>query len=174
MRRARWMVILAVATLAGRADAQDYRVKLTLPGGTRLPIALDTVGVPYEVDAPKSKVFSAVSEVMTDLEIPIVHRDYPLGYIGNAKLQLRTFFAGSQLSRYVECGLGALGPNANAWRVHMGLITFVDSIAPNKSRVRIAMSAGAIDPGGATKDPSMCGSTGVLEEKVKTLLGKKL
>ena len=56
----------------------------------------------------------------------------------------------------------------------MGLIVFADSIAPNRTRVQIAMSAGAIDSGGATKDPSMCGTTGVLEDKIKTLLAKRL
>ena len=117
---------------------------------------------------------SALAAVMTDLQIPIEQRDYALGFIGNTKLQLRAFFAGSQLSRYLECGLGATGPNANSWRVHMGLIVFADSIAPNRTRVQIAMSAGAIDSGGATKDPSMCGTTGVLEDKIKTLLAKRL
>lgn len=172
--RTKWMVAAALAVATSSAAAQDFRVKVTLPGGNRLPIALDTVGVPYEVDAPKAKVFAALSQVMADLEIPVEHRDYGLGFIGNAKLQLRAFFAGSQLSRYVECGLGVLGPNANSWRVHMGLIAFADSLGPNKTRVRVAMTAGAADPAGATKESTMCGSTGVLEEKISGLLTKKL
>jgi hypothetical protein len=168
------MIVLALGAFAHRASAQDFRVKVTLPGGNRLPIALDTIGAPYELDFPKSKVFSAFSEAFTDLEIPIENRDYSLGVIGNATLQIRAFFAGSQLSRYAECGLGATGPNANSWKVHMAVIAFIDSIGPTKTRVRVAMTAGAADPAGATKESTMCGTTGVLEDKLSARAAKRL
>ena len=165
--------VLCGATIA-TAQAQDFRARVTLPGGNRLPIALDTIGSPYEIDAPKSRVYAAVAGVMKDLQIPLDHDDFAFGTIGNATLQLRVFFAGSQLSRYVECGLGVLGPNSNSWKVHMALMTFVDSLGSNRSRVRVALTAGAADPAGATKESTMCGTTGVLEEKISTLLAKKL
>lgn len=177
MRRV-MMQALTVGVLSGAivatAHAQDYRARVTLPGGNRLPIALDTIGTPYEVDAPKARVYDAVALVMKDLKIPLDHDDVAFGTIGNATLQLRAFFAGSQLSRYVECGLGVLGPNANSWKVHMALMTFVDSLGPTRTRVRVALSAGAADPAGATKESTMCGTTGVLEDKISALLAKQL
>jgi hypothetical protein len=159
-------IVVALLLCASRAESQDFRVRVTLPGWSRHPLALDTVASPMVIDAPKSKVFAAYTAAMDELKIPIQERDLLAGTVGNAAVQARYNFAGFPMSRLVGCGLGAFGPNANSYRIHIALMAIMDSIGPTQTRVRMAMAAGAYDPGGAAKEPASCESTGVLEEKI--------
>ncbi len=176
MRRVlRWMLGRALSVLVvGTAQAQNFRVQVSLPGWSRHPIALDSVAQPFVMDAPKAMVFAAFAGAMDELKIPIETRDQLGGLVGNATIQARFNFAGLPMTRIVECGLGATGPNANGFRVHIALMAIMDSIGPSKTRVRMALAAGALDPSGAAKEPATCGSSGVLEEKIIALARKRL
>lgn len=173
MRRS-LLVMMGMVAITAMAKAQDFRVRVTLPGWSRHPLALDTVAAPFVLDAPKAKVFAAYAAAMEELKIPIEERDQPNGTVGNAALQVRFNFAGYPLSKLVGCGIGAMGPNANSYRVHLALMAIIDSIGPTKTRVRMAMAAGAYDPGGAAKEPASCESTGVLEERITDTAKRKI
>jgi len=160
--------------VSGVASAQNFRVLVTLPGWSRHPMALDTVSAPYEVDASSGRAFAALATAMGELKIPVTERDSAAGLVGNAKLQQRHSFAGYQLSKLVNCGLGVTGPNANSYQVHMALIGFIDPLGPSKTRIRIAFAAGALDSSGAAKEPASCGSTGVLEERLAEMVKQRL
>ncbi len=172
MRSARLLFLLCAVT--SLASAQNFRVLVTLPGWSRHPMALDTVSAPYEIDAPAGRVFSAFASALDELKIPITERDSAGGLVGNAKLQQRHTFAGMQLSKLVNCGLSAMGPNANTYQVHAALIAFIDPLGPSKTRIRIAFAAGALDSSGAAKEPASCGSTGVLEERLADMVKQRL
>ena len=163
-----------LCTVPSLATAQSFRVLVTLPGWSRHPMALDTVSTPYEIDAPARRVFHEFANALDELKVKITERDSAGGLVGNAQLQQRHVFAGFPLSKLVGCGLGATGPNANSYLVHMALMGFIDSVGPSKTRIRIAFAAGALDTGGAAKEPVSCGSTGVLEERLAALVKQRL
>lgn len=168
------LMLVATSLATSVATAQDYRVKVMLPGWSRLPLALDTVATPIEIDAPAGRVFAALAAAMDELKIPVNIRDSVGGLVGNATLKQMYAFAGFPMARIQNCGIGAMGPNASSYRVHMALVGFIDELGPSKTRLRIAFAAGAADISGASKDATMCRSTGALEERLADLVKMKV
>lgn len=66
------------------------------------------------------------------------------------------------------------GPNADSYRVSAALLTILDPLPGNKTRLRVAFAAGAREVIGTSNDPVMCGSSGIFEarlvERIKTLI----
>jgi hypothetical protein len=71
------------------------------------------------------------------------------------------------MSRYISCGSGMTGPNADNYRIYLAVVAFVDSLAPNKTRLGVALAAAAQDLQGSAKLPIACGSTGALEGQIR-------
>lgn len=170
---ARWLIALLLG-MSTVASAQTYRVLVTLPGWSRRPTALDTMTTTFEIGAPSGSVFAALSAVLVELDIPTDIRDSVGGMLGNATLKKTYNFAGFQLSRLQECGMGATGPNANTYRVHMALVGFVDEDGPARTHLRIAFAAGATDLAGTSKEASSCRSTGALEARIADLVKQRV
>lgn len=156
------------------ASAQEYRVRVTLPGWDRVPLALDTVATPVEIDAPAHKVFLATVAAMEELKIPLTINDAAQGIVGNATLKLTYSFAGFPMARLQNCGIGAMGPNASSYRLHIAIVAFVDDAGASRSKLRVAFAAGATDLAGTSKEPTMCRSSGALEEKIAELVKQRL
>ena len=172
MRTALFTMIFVVGV--GSLSAQFARARVRPPGFI-VQVALDTMSVPEELDAPYGKVYTAVLAAFDEMKIPLDTRDSALGVVGNLALRRSGNMSGSQLSRWLNCGMGMTGPNADSWRTYIAVAALLDRVSTtNKTRIRVAMVAGAQDMQGASKDAVPCASSGGIESKVLELIKKKV
>ena len=106
-------VVLAAALVlhATALLGQAYRARVRLPTHSQV-IALDTLAIRTELTAPAAEVFAVTAAVLElELKIELKTRDSTAGLVGNLELvKMRTL--GDALSRYLICGVGMTGPNA--------------------------------------------------------------
>jgi hypothetical protein len=167
------LIILGLLLPVDAPLAQPYKARVRLPAYPAV-IALDTIAVRTEVPAPKLEVFQvAAAALETEFKIELKIRDSTSGLVGNLELVKLRSLGRSPMSRYVSCGSGMTGPNADSYRVYLAIIAIVDSVAPDKTRLGVALAAAAQDLQGSSKQPVMCGSTGALEGQVRRLVAAR-
>lgn len=163
-------VVLGVATAL---PAQTYRARVWLPAYPNV-IALDTIAVRSEFPAPRLEAFKVTAAVMElELKIDLKIRDSTAGVVGNMELVKMRSFGRSPLSRYVSCGHGITGPNADRYRVYLALVAFVDTVPDKGTRLGVSLAAAAQDIEGSSKQPVKCASTGALEGQIRRLVAAR-
>jgi hypothetical protein len=155
-------VLCASASTLG---AQYMRARVW-PPGFPTQVALDTIAVPVLIAAPVGKVYHAVIAAFDEFRIPIVTKDSANGMVGNSSITQSHSFAGSQMSRWFNCGTGMTGPNADTYRLYIAVAALLDRISADTTRLRIGMIAGAKDMQGNAKDAVGCATSGNLEQKL--------
>ena len=153
------------------ADAQNppQRTIISIPGHAA-PVLLDTIGAPKEVGGSPARAFAALLIAYEGLRIPVKVRDTVFRYIGNLHLTKMRELGGTPLSRYIECGNDMTGARADKYRVHLAIVSRIDSLGPDRSRLRSSVVAGAEDVMGNSMYPIPCGSTGALESRIADLV----
>ncbi len=166
---------IALASIAASAlPAQPYRARVWLPAYPNV-IALDTIAIRSEFPAPRLEAFKVTAAVIeTEFNIDLKVRDSTAGVVGNMELVKMRKLGRTQLSRYVSCGQGMTGNNADSYRVYLALIAFVDTL-PDKGMIRlsVALAAAAQDLQGSSKPPVKCGSTGALEGHIRRIVAAR-
>jgi hypothetical protein len=153
--------------------AQAYRARVRLPGYAQV-IALDTIAVRTELNASRSEAFTvAAAAIEHEFKIELRLRDSTAGVVGNLELVKMRRFGNAAMSRYVSCGSGMTGPNADSYRIYIAVAAFVDSIAPGKTRLGVGLAAAAQDLQGSAKAPIACGSTGAFENQVTRTIAQR-
>ena len=168
-------VLLAAALVlhATALSGQAYRARVRLPTHSQV-IALDTLAIRTELAAPAAEVFAVTAAVLElELKIELKTRDSTAGLVGNLELVKMRTLGRAPLSRYVSCGSGMTGLNADNYRIYLAVIAFVDPLPGNKTRLGVALTAGAQDVQGNAKQPVACGSTGALEGHVRRTVAAK-
>ncbi|MBL8987381.1 MAG: hypothetical protein JNJ80_14010 [Gemmatimonadetes bacterium] len=67
------------------------------------------------------------------------------------------------VSRYLSCGSGLTGPNADAWHVYYTLVVGVARTGPTQSSVELTFTAEAVDVPNGQRDRVACATTGAFE-----------
>ena len=109
-----------------------------------------------------SDVWQTLPQVYYELTIPVETRDSAHRLIGGA-VSARRSLANKPLSRFVDCGTTAVGPNANSYNVRLNVQTQVDSAGAAETTIRSLVSATAANDGGITV---RCASKGDLERLI--------
>ncbi|MCC6773779.1 MAG: hypothetical protein IT360_21515 [Gemmatimonadaceae bacterium] len=163
-------IALAVPLLA----AQPSRLQVKLRAFP-VQIVLDTMVCAHEkVAATPAQAFAALRAVYAELKIPRSVADSANGQLGTLKL-VRTYTLGNErLSVYLNCGTGMTGANADSWRITMGIASFVRTADDGTTTVATGLVAQAEDMGGASKEPAMCGSSGLLEARIAPMVKERL
>lgn len=164
------LLFLCVALPVG-AQRPRSRIALPLFGAQ---VVMDTIGEALEVGAPPGKVYRAANMVLRNYKIEPDVEDSVGGVVGAAKLSRSRNLAGSNLSRFLECGSSITGPRADTHRVTMPLLLLIDPAGDGKSKLRVALVASAQDRSGVSNSPVLCGSTGALEGMLRTAIDKQL
>jgi hypothetical protein len=167
--------LLALAVTTTTASAQFARVRVRPPGFAE-QVALDTLMQPLEFNAPYGKLYSATLAVFDDLKIPMTTKDSLKGVVGNLELKKTGSLAGSQMSRWMNCGAGMTGPNADNFRIWLSVAVMLNQTKGQTStHIRAGLVSGAEDMQGHSMAPIGCASTGALEqillEKIKQKAG---
>ena len=163
------VVLFGVATAA----AQNVRVRIGVLGHSA-PLAVDSLASAFDVAASRGATFAAVAAVLAELKVPIDTRDSARGMVGVMRIAKLRTFAGAPISRFLSCGNGIIGANADNWRIYITALAFVDAKDSANTVLRVAMVGGAEDIQGSSKDPVACGSTGGFENFVFDRVKKRL
>ena len=163
------LLCLAVCASASALGAQYARARVW-PPGFATQLALDTIGLPVMIAAPAGKTYLAVIAAFEELKIPLATKDSVNGMVGNMELVKTHSLAGSQMSRWFNCGNGFTGPNADNFRLYIAVEALLDRMARDTTRLRIGMVAGSQDMMGNAKEPVACASSGALEQKLVELI----
>jgi hypothetical protein len=70
------------------------------------------------------------------------------------------------MSSWIRCGEGITGPNADSWRVSIAILSAVERVAKDTTRVRTVVVASARNMAGGSSAPMMCTTSGQLEEAI--------
>ncbi len=168
------LVLLSVVPVSTVLVAQPPTLLVKLRAFP-VQVALDTMVFAREkVEATPAEAFAALRAVYTELKIPRSVADSANGQIGTLRL-VRTFTIGDErMSAYLNCGAGLTGANADSWRITMGIASFVRTASDGKTTVATGLVAQAEDMGGASKEPVMCGSSGLLEARIAKMVAARL
>ena len=169
------VTLLTAVALAAPAGAQTARVRIGIIGHQG-PVAVDSLATIVTIGAPAGATFAAVSRVFTEeLRIPVDSRDSLRGVVGVSSVARMRTFANARISRWLNCGSGITGLNADNWRVFVTAFAFVDRADSASTTLRLAIVGGARDVAGSSTEPVACGSNGTFEslvaERVKVNLG---
>ncbi len=128
--------------------------------------------------APPTAVWTAVKQVYADYGVPLTVENTLGHQLGNSDFYRTRTFAGSPMAKLVSCGSGITGPNAASYRIYMSLLTVVDGLGKDSTKVSVTFTTSARDmAGGTSADRLPCGSTGELERlflvRVNTLIAPR-
>ncbi len=159
-------LLLAVCCAATSLSAQESRSMVGL-AAWKNTFPIETVTIPFTLDAPAVKAYAAVKEAYADLNLSIDKDDPTGGLIGIQLFKGQTSFAGFRMARLFDCGDAAVGgPNANTYRLSIVFLTLVDRVDDGHTKLRIGVVASAVQPAGTRAEAVRCASSGVLEQKL--------
>ncbi|HEX4935034.1 MAG TPA: hypothetical protein VFV33_17730 [Gemmatimonadaceae bacterium] len=171
------LTVSTLALVAPRAQAQNPRVRIAIIGHPG-PVAIDSLASIVTINAPRAVVFHQAAQVFAELKVQVDARDSLRGMVGVTGSQTMRRFAGRPISRWLNCGSGITGLNADNWRVYITAYAFADAADSASTTLRLAMVGGAQDVQGNSTQPVACGSTGAFEsmvaDKIKSRIAQGL
>lgn len=147
--------------------------EINLPGGA-VWVRLDTVSASVMVPGDRSSVFRAAVQVFKALKIRTDVVDSTRAEVGSLNLVESHSFAGRRMSSWLRCGESMTGPNADTWRIYMAVVSGVERVGADSSRVRTLLTATARNMAGGSSNPVRCATTGVFEIMVGQRIGEEL
>lgn len=171
------LTVLALAACAsstprGETRATDVRVATQTGGETGdIVIRNESSVSSYTLRSPVPRVWRALQEVYQELELPVSEFDPDRKRMGHEGFAA-TRIDGKRMSRYVDCGLGMTGPNADRFDIRVTLFTTLNSVGEDTELI--------IDVDGQGKPREYsgnwmhCGSQGELETLIVEQLAVRL
>lgn len=158
------------APLGAQAPA---RVRVILPA-YKHAVAIDTIMMVTDHDAPAAKVWAAAARVFYDYKMPTDLRDSVGGLIGNTKYIKSTYLVNFPMSKVLNCGTSITGPNADNFRISLALVAIVAAQPGDKAKLGVGFVGSGLDMRGSSTDPVICASTGQIEADFADRVGKLL
>jgi hypothetical protein len=160
---------------AGRSSVEPPRapttVRIATAGGltTTVGAVSGDGAVKGTIAAPLDSAWRRLPAVYESLRIPLTTIDDSAHYLGNEGLKIRRTLGGQPLMRYLDCGNGSGGPNAETFDVRLAVFTQIHVVSPTQSVASTTLQASARNP--SFSGPEMaCRSTGLLEQRINELL----
>jgi hypothetical protein len=170
----RYFLVLALVACAPQTPSTDPEpTQRTILTDDRMYQTTVLANARTNVAADKMKTFAAVEQTLSDLGIETTTMDPTSGRIGNTNFIRSRQLAKTALSRFLDCGSTQTGPRADSYRLYLSLLVTLRPGANNTTDMETAFRGSAQTVEGASLDKIECGSTGVLEERIrKTVLLK--
>jgi hypothetical protein len=169
--------ILACASGGSQPHSQvpDQRVVVTSERGNIYRTQDASTAHTIRVSAPRSAAMAALSQVYTDIGIPIATIDADGGQIGNRHFRATGHqVAGKRLSSILECGLDPQsGARADIYEVTISVLSTLGADGDSATAVTTVVS-GEARPHGVSADPVYCSTTGSLENAIGSRLKARL
>ena len=172
--RALFLLAAVVAAPAAHAQRAGEASGLFDPKSGRFGSSVgDESGrVPDTLAVPAARVWALLPAVYEEIGVPLSVVDSTNLYLGAVRVTTRRPVAGLRLSMIIECGTGNYGPNAERYTVQLTVLTGVHSIDAGHTSIESRVMGNA-SPNGLSGSVR-CGSNGMLEEKILSVLRDKL
>ncbi|MEP7344163.1 MAG: hypothetical protein ABI877_02795 [Gemmatimonadaceae bacterium] len=164
-------LLLAASSSMLAQTGPNLRVGLAALGQ---PVLLDTLAHPQPLTGDRAAVLGALINVYEYLGIPIDYKNTEAGIVVAERFSVRRQLGKSALSRYIDCGQGFNGVNANVYRITMVVASWLYPATGPVSQVHIAVTASGQDMAGSNTQSVLCTSKGVLEEELAGLARKRV
>lgn len=128
----------------------------------------------HTIPIPAVQAFDALPAAYAKLGIPnvaVVDNTAGVYTIGVRNMRARGALAGTRLSRYLDCGSGAMRVPADSYDVSLSATTYVTPDGEG-SMLHTLVAANARDPGD-NRPPVRCSSTGQFERQLAELVAGK-
>ncbi len=158
------LAILAALAVSVPAAAQTG-TKLTAFGPT-IWVRMDTVGTWVLVPGSTREVYNKTVYAYTTLKIKTNLADSLTGLIGNTGFNHTGSLAGQRMSFWIRCGEGLTGPNADTWRISFAVLSAVERVTRDTTRLRTLVVATARNLAEGSATPMFCTSSGQMEEAI--------
>ncbi|MEP7383122.1 MAG: hypothetical protein ABI910_15635 [Gemmatimonadota bacterium] len=172
--RSRGLVVLALTIAAALlcntaprvlAAQASPKARAMLPGMDG-PILLDTMGIAIPISGDRDAIFAALGTVFTELKIPVELNDPAHGLMRNLNAEISRRLGGEPMSRYVDCGRGFSGSNADIYRITLAVAAWIEPATGDPKDLVVAIAASGRDPAGSKSAYSVCTSRGALEHRI--------
>lgn len=171
-----FVALLAAAGCAssGGSSAEPPRAPSTLriatAGGRTTTVGTVADGaVRGDISAPLDSAWRVLPGVYASLKIPLTMVDDTAHFLGNEGLRIRRSIGGQPLMRYLDCGSGSGGPNAETFDIRLAIFTQLRPVGSTGSTATTSLQASARNPN--FNSPEMaCASNGLLEQRINELL----
>jgi hypothetical protein len=123
------------------------------------------------LDGTRRQVFNAIPDAFADvgLPLPLMDQGRWTGAVQEHRAMGR--LGRDRLSRFLECGMGATGPNADTRRIQLSVYVLVQPTrGDSETPVQIRVDAVAHSTEGTAATPMTCSSQGVLEQAIANAL----
>lgn len=125
------------------------------------------------VDAPINRVWIALAAAYDSVGVPISVTDAKQRMLGNKGFTLRQKLGTVQLSKYIDCGGGGFGPNANSYDVYLSILSRLHADEAGRTELVTTVDAAA-RPTNVSQPYMKCGSKGEIESRIAELVQASL
>ena len=185
-RRALLVIAIALGGCASSQSAPGSQPPVEVGATTqRIVSAMDNtkilggavanqVAVGVTVGAPANDVWTALQAVYGELKVPEGTLESSSRTIGNQQFRVRRKFAGESMMKWMDCGSGSGGPNAETYDIQLSLTSYVTVISPTQSTLTTRVSGQGSDPAFGRGNSVVCNTQGELEKKIEQMVKAKL
>lgn len=135
-------------------------------GEYRLPA--DMVTATLEVEVPAEVAWPALKAVFEELKIPTPEVSETTKTLRNLRFVVSRRLGGERLSRFLDCGRSATGPNANSHRLELEIASRVVALGDGKSRIDTEITGTGTNMEGTSNNRVLCTSNHQLELRIAT------
>lgn len=143
-----------------------------LSGDVEAQLIHGTTASSHLVSAGVMAAWGALPLVYDSLRVPITVVDTVNKRLGSGSFH-PSRIGGRRLSRYLDCGRGMTGANADTYRVTTSLVTWVSAQSGNRTQIHTAIQASA-KARDVNSYPVNCSSKGILEREIAELTAEVL
>lgn len=126
----------------------------------------DLVTATLEVPVSADVAWSTLKAVYQELKIPTPEVSESSKTLRNLRFVVSRRLGGQRLSRYLDCGRSATGPNANTHRLELEIASRVVSLGEGKSRIDTEIAGTGMNIEGTSNTRVLCTSTHQLELRI--------
>jgi hypothetical protein len=167
-------VACALATgVATAVSGQAPNLRVQVPGVAGV-VLLDSIARKFVVQAPVPVLLAAIDSAFADFGLPVDALDRTAGTLPNRRVTLSRRLGNTPLSRYLDCGRGFSGENANIYRVTLAAAAWPDQQSGTATALHVALIAGGQDPAGSRSGYVLCTSKGAFEEEFANKIKARL
>jgi hypothetical protein len=167
MRRDVVAVVAAAGALLGapapRAGAQEGPQLRAGLAAVSQPVLLDTLARPFKVLGPRVTLLAHLVAAYDSLGIPIDFKDSGAGILVAERFSVRRELKKVRLSKYLDCGQGFNGLNANEYRITLVVAGWLHPATGDPKELRMAVVGSGMNMAGSNSQSVLCTSTGALE-----------
>ncbi len=158
--------LLFVVSSSVLAQGPNLRVGLA---AMQQPVLLDSLARPHALVGDRAIALAAIISVYEYLGIPIDYRNTEAGIVVAERFTVRRQLGKVPLSRYLDCGQGFNGLNANFYRITMVVAAWLVPAQGAVSEVHTAVVGSGQDMAGSNAQSVLCNSTGILDVEIGAL-----